>query len=1223
MRKLFNILFIIFLLSGTLLFAADKMKVETPKIDLDANAGSHPYGGATDDLFDAQFAWLIEDGGSEAGIETDGNYVYTTKYDGPVFRRYAMNGAFIEEFSITGCPGSIRDLAYDGQYFYGSATSTTVYQMDFDNETLISTITAPITVRGIAYDAMNDGFWANNWSDQITLFDRNGNTLDSFACGTYGSFYGFAWENILNGGPYLWGYAQDGPGNNQLVQFDIATGMETGVTFDVASYFTFGLGPAGGLLISDAFIEGKVTICGLSQSAYIWGLEFADYSVPFNSPGLPTDVVVTAAVGGVLEAAIEWTCPDIQAGGDPLNDLDEMRVYRDEELIYTDFSPLIGGAGSYTDTGVPGADNYAYKIVGVNSNGEGIPAIIYAWVGEDVPGAVTDLILTDISGDELIAQLDWTNPTAGYHGGYYTGLIGYNIERSDGETFNITGSTTTWQDDSIVDPGLYIYTVTPYNASGSGPSTNSLQVGIGYSVTQVGVGEVGNYHIPMDLYMMDSMVEVIYLQEWLDAFMVISAVSFHANTVSTMADACNFEVWLGETAEDDLSAGWIDGTNMIQVFDGTLNIPPGDNWVAIELDENFVYENNGNLVMMIIRDDDQYYSPSDLWWCTDSGTPFRTRFNYNDNPGAQHFDAITGPFGGWDHTIYPDVRFYYSSDASAQAPGASTDVTFTADAGGALETEINWICPTMNSGGNTLTELLEMRVYRDDELIYTDTNPIIGDPGTHLDISVPFSGNYEYSVVGYNSFGIGIPVEGMIWVGEDVPNVVENLLLTGQAGAGYLTWDNPITGLHGGPFNEPIAGYHLERSDGEIIEISGVVTEYIDDTIPVGDYYSYTVTPYNSVGDGPPVTSNSAMLGAGDEIFFDDFESGLVNWNSIINSGNGEWLIYTPPFPNSYNMPSSSSGNILAADTDLGGPNANIDCTINLITPLDLTVYTTVELRFDNDFNALNSSDYCYVDVTNDGGVTWNNVLTFSGVDVTATNEIVDITEYAAGEVNVNIRFHSVQPGWHWWWAIDNVGIYGIGEVILTPPSNVQIDEYLGLLTWEEPTISRAERQTQKNSNRELLGYNVYLDGELEGNTSDLEWQYTDLVNGEEYVAGVQAVYDEGTSDIVELDFTYAGVDAGIILPLITELRGNYPNPFNPITTISFSLVEAGNVSINIYNMRGQLVKTLVNAELENAYHEVSWNGKDNNGKNTASGVYFYTMRTQNYNSTKKMILMK
>ncbi|RLC55777.1 MAG: hypothetical protein DRH89_06990, partial [Candidatus Cloacimonadota bacterium] len=59
----------------------------------------------------------------------------------------------------------------------------------------------------------------------------------------------------------------------------------------------------------------------------------------------------------------------------------------------------------------------------------------------------------------------------------------------------------------------------------------------------------------------------------------------------------------------------------------------------------------------------------------------------------------------------------------------------------------------------------------------------------------------------------------------------------------------------------------------------------------------------------------SAIL-SGEELFFDDFETGLGNWNSIINSGQGEWLIYGEPYPNAYNMPPTSSGNVCSADSD-------------------------------------------------------------------------------------------------------------------------------------------------------------------------------------------------------------------------------------------------------------------------------------------------------------------
>ena len=96
-----------------------------------------------------------------------------------------------------------------------------------------------------------------------------------------------------------------------------------------------------------------------------------------------------------------------------------------------------------------------------------------------------------------------------------------------------------------------------------------------------------------------------------------------------------------------------------------------------------------------------------------------------------------------------------------------------------------------------------------------------------------------------------------------------------------------------------------------------------------------------------------------------------------------------------------------------------------------------------------------------------------------------------------------------------------------------------------------------------------------------------------------------------------------MLKPEVTELTGNYPNPFNPTTIISFSTNEAGYVSINIYNMKGQLVKTLVNEHLEAAFHNAVWNGKDNSSKTVSSGIYFYKMKSSSYTSTKKMILMK
>jgi len=89
------------------------------------------------------------------------------------------------------------------------------------------------------------------------------------------------------------------------------------------------------------------------------------------------------------------------------------------------------------------------------------------------------------------------------------------------------------------------------------------------------------------------------------------------------------------------------------------------------------------------------------------------------------------------------------------------------------------------------------------------------------------------------------------------------------------------------------------------------------------------------------------------------------------------------------------------------------------------------------------------------------------------------------------------------------------------------------------------------------------------------------------------------------------------------RLLGNYPNPFNPSTTISFTTAKAAPVQITIYNLKGQAVRTW-NLETEaGGNHSVQWDGLDDNGLSLSSGVYFYRMFSGAYSSTRKMVLMK
>ncbi|MDZ4121937.1 MAG: FlgD immunoglobulin-like domain containing protein, partial [Candidatus Cloacimonadaceae bacterium] len=94
-------------------------------------------------------------------------------------------------------------------------------------------------------------------------------------------------------------------------------------------------------------------------------------------------------------------------------------------------------------------------------------------------------------------------------------------------------------------------------------------------------------------------------------------------------------------------------------------------------------------------------------------------------------------------------------------------------------------------------------------------------------------------------------------------------------------------------------------------------------------------------------------------------------------------------------------------------------------------------------------------------------------------------------------------------------------------------------------------------------------------------------------------------------------------LPLRTELLNAYPNPFNPITNIAYTLNEAGRVQIGIYNLKGQLIRSFDRLHSQPGYYSLVWDGKDDSGMVAASGVYFYRMYMGNYRATRKMLLAK
>ncbi|HPN37653.1 MAG TPA: T9SS type A sorting domain-containing protein [Melioribacteraceae bacterium] len=111
-----------------------------------------------------------------------------------------------------------------------------------------------------------------------------------------------------------------------------------------------------------------------------------------------------------------------------------------------------------------------------------------------------------------------------------------------------------------------------------------------------------------------------------------------------------------------------------------------------------------------------------------------------------------------------------------------------------------------------------------------------------------------------------------------------------------------------------------------------------------------------------------------------------------------------------------------------------------------------------------------------------------------------------------------------------------------------------------------------------------------------------------------------GTSDgrVFVMDNPLTSVEDKEVVPTSFDLSQNYPNPFNPSTTINVSIAKAGNYSLQVYNILGQLVTTLFEGDMNPGSYKVTFNAS-----NFASGIYIYRLQGNNINISKKMMLLK
>ncbi len=195
----------------------------------------------------------------------------------------------------------------------------------------------------------------------------------------------------------------------------------------------------------------------------------------------------------------------------------------------------------------------------------------------------------------------------------------------------------------------------------------------------------------------------------------------------------------------------------------------------------------------------------------------------------------------------------------------------------------------------------------------------------------------------------------------------------------------------------------------------------------------------------------------------------------------------------------------------------------------------------------------------------------------------------------------------------------------------IQTSDYYAQLTWETHSESgiagynvfRNESHdvsTAVQVNDRIISANneattstyIFTDTETDINTTYYYWLESNEFDGSSLMHGPIQIRISQNNDTAE-----------IVIPTKTLLRAVYPNPFNPSTTVNFYMDKADDVTINVFNVRGQLINTITRDNFAEGFHNVVWNGKDLDGRDCASGIYFFRMETKTESQMVKGILMK
>lgn len=259
--------------------------------------------------------------------------------------------------------------------------------------------------------------------------------------------------------------------------------------------------------------------------------------------------------------------------------------------------------------------------------------------------------------------------------------------------------------------------------------------------------------------------------------------------------------------------------------------------------------------------------------------------------------------------------------------------------------------------------------------------------------------------------------------------------------------------------------------------------------------------------------------------------------------------------------------------------------------------------------------------LTSDASGTLNNVPVYVRMD----------KDLAIGNYNGQVAL-----GYYYQTTIEK--IVPVSGEVKDPTLPVELSHFSATMTAQNYVQLTWVTQTETN----LMGYHVYRNDSddlssaakisdlIAGtNTSQAQtYVYYDMELDQDgtYYYWLQNVDMDGTMGYhgpASVFFTVGGNGGAPAIPKFTRLENAYPNPFNPDTTIRYQLNNAGHVKIDIYNIKGQIVRSFERNHADAGHYGLVWDGCDSSGKTLPSGVYHYRMTCGRYSETKKMVLQK